>query len=37
MRDRVLTVDVPKIEKARPKKIQIKAGRAKDDRTEAGA
>lgn len=37
MRDRVPTVDVPKIEKATPKKIQIKAGRTKADRTEAGA
>ena len=35
--DGVLTVDVPKIEKAKPKKIQIKAGRTKADRTEADA
>ena len=35
--DGVLTVDVPKIEKAKPKKIQIKAGRTKADRTKADA
>jgi HSP20 family molecular chaperone IbpA len=33
----VLTVDVPKLEKATPKKIQIKAGRTKADRTKADA
>jgi HSP20 family protein len=33
----VLTVDVPKIEKAKPNKIQIKAGRAKAGRTKADA
>jgi HSP20 family protein len=35
--DGVLTVDVPKIEKSTPKKIQIKAGRTKADRTKADA
>jgi HSP20 family protein len=35
--DGVLTVDVPKIERAKPKKIQIKAGRTKADRTKADA
>jgi HSP20 family protein len=35
--DGVLTIEVPKIEKATPKKIQIKAGRTKADRTRAGA
>ena len=35
--DGVLTVDVPKIEKATPKRIQIKAGRTKADRTKADA
>ena len=35
--DGVLTVDVPKIDKATPKRIQIKAGRTKADRTKADA
>jgi HSP20 family protein len=35
--DGVLTVDVPKMEKAKPKKIQIKAGRTKAERTKADA
>jgi hypothetical protein len=37
MRDRVLTVEVPRIEKAKPKGIQIRAGRSKADRTKADA
>ena len=35
--DGVLTVDVPKIDKATPKRIQIKAGRTKADPTKADA
>jgi hypothetical protein len=35
--DRALMVDVPKIEKPKPNKIQIRAGRTKADRIKADA